>query len=444
VNVAVIGTGYVGLVAGTCFAESGNDVICVDVDERKIEILKKGIPTIYEPGLRDLLQRNIEEGRLKFSTDLNAAVRNSLTIFIAVGTPEGENGSADLSHVLAVARQIAKSIDDYKVIINKSTVPVGTGDLVRKEIAAITDTPVDVISNPEFLKEGAAVDDFLKPDRVVIGSNSKRATEIMLELYDPFVRTGNPILTLSRRGAEMIKYASNAMLATKISFMNEIANLCERLDVDVNEVRVGIGSDKRIGNQFLFPGIGYGGSCFPKDLRALLRMGEEVGYRLRLVEATESVNEGQKEILYQKITDYFGGKIDGLRIAVWGLAFKPRTDDMREAPSVVVIEKLLSDGARIHAYDPEAMDRAQELFGDRIEYAPNPYKALENADALAVMTEWNEFRQPNFERMLELLSGSVIFDGRNIYRPDQIRRYGFTYISIGAPMIERRKDEKVG
>ncbi len=443
-NVAVIGTGYVGLVAGTCFAETGNNVICVDVDDRKIERLKAGIPTIYEPGLRELLERNTEEGRLKFSTDLGAAVRNSLTIFIAVGTPEGEDGSADLTHVLAVAREIAKSIDQYKVIVNKSTVPVGTGDLVRKEIAAVTDSPVDVVSNPEFLKEGAAVDDFLKPDRVVIGSDSQRATEIMAELYGPFVRTGNPILTVGLRSAEMIKYASNAMLATKISFMNEIANLSERLGVDVNEVRVGIGSDKRIGKQFLFPGIGYGGSCFPKDLRALLRMGEKAGYPLRLVEATESVNDAQKELLYHKIKDYFGGEISGLRIAVWGLAFKPRTDDMREAPSVVVIERLLSDGARVHAYDPEAMDRAQALFGDRIEYAPNPYQALENADALAIMTEWNEFRQPNFARMHELLSEPVIFDGRNIFTAAQLCNYGFTYVSIGAPTIERRKDGQIG
>lgn len=443
-NVAIIGTGYVGLVAGTCFAESGNDVICADVDDRKIEMLKKGIPTIYEPGLRDLLERNTEEGRLKFTTDLNHAVRRSRVIFIAVGTPEGENGSADLTHVLAVVRDIAKSIDEYKVIVTKSTVPVGTGDLVRQEIAEVTDIAVDVVSNPEFLKEGAAVDDFLKPDRVVIGSDSARATEIMVELYAPFVRTGNPILTLGRRSAEMIKYASNAMLATKISFMNEIANLCEHLGVDVNEVRVGIGSDQRIGNQFLFPGIGYGGSCFPKDLRALLRMGEEAGYPLRLVEATERVNAGQKELLYRKIKNYFGGEISGLRIAVWGLSFKPRTDDMREAPSVAVIERLLSDGARVHAYDPEAMDRARALFGDRIEYAPNPYKALENADALAIMTEWNEFRQPNFERMRKLLTGPVIFDGRNIYRAAQLCKYGFTYVSIGAPTIEPRKDEQIG
>ena len=401
-------------------------------------------PPIYEPGLRDLLERNTNEGRLEFSTDLDAAVRSSLAIFIAVGTPEGDDGSADLTHVLDVAREIAKSIDEYKVIINKSTVPVGTGDRVLKEIAAITDTAVDVVSNPEFLKEGAAVNDFLNPDRVVIGSDSKRATEIMVELYGPFVRTGNPILTVGRRSAEMIKYASNAMLATKISFMNEMANLCERLGVDVNEVRVGIGSDRRIGNQFLFPGIGYGGSCFPKDLRALLRMGEEAGYPLRVVKATESVNDDQKELLYQKIKDYFGGEISGLQIAVWGLAFKPRTDDMREAPSVVVIERLISDGVRIHAYDPEAMDRARALFGDRIEYATNPYQALENADALAIMTEWNEFRRPNFERMFKLLSGPVIFDGRNIYTANQLRKYGFTYISIGARTIERRKDERIG
>ncbi|MFQ5457868.1 MAG: UDP-glucose dehydrogenase family protein [Myxococcota bacterium] len=440
-NVAVIGTGYVGLVAGTCFAEGGNDVICVDVDERKVEMLKTGVPTIYEPGLRELLERNIGEGRLKFSTDLDAAVRSSLVIFIAVGTPEGEDGSADLTHVLAVARTVAKSIDGYKVVVNKSTVPVGTGDRVQKEIQAITSAQVDVVSNPEFLKEGAAVDDFLKPDRVVIGTESDRAREIMVELYGPFVRTGNPILTIGRRSAEMTKYAANAMLATKISFMNEVANLCETLGVDVNEVRVGIGSDQRIGNQFLFPGIGYGGSCFPKDLRALVRMGRDAGSPLRVIEATEEVNAGQKELLYRKIRHYFGGKVRGLRIAVWGLAFKPRTDDMREASSVTVIEKLIADGARVQAYDPEAMDRAKTIFGDRIAYTRNAYLALEGADALAILTEWNEFRRPNFEKMRALLSRPVIFDGRNIYTAAQLQKRGFTYVSIGAPIAEGKREE---
>ncbi len=435
-NVAVIGTGYVGLVAGTCFAESGNDVICVDVDEQKIDILKTGIPTIYEPGLRDLLERNIQEGRLRFTTDLDSAVRASLVIFIAVGTPEGEDGSADLTHVLAVARNIARCTDDYKVIVTKSTVPVGTGDQVRQEIAAITDAEVDVVSNPEFLKEGAAVDDFMKPDRVVIGTESNRAREIMLELYSPFVRTGNPIITMGLRSAEMTKYAANSLLATKISFMNEIANLCELLGVDVNEVRVGIGSDHRIGTQFLFPGVGFGGSCFPKDLRALLQMGREAGRPLQVVEASERVNNAQKEILYKKIHDYFGGKLSGLKIAVWGLAFKPRTDDMREASSVTIIEKLLADGASVVAYDPEATERARSHFGDRIQYAGNAYLALEKADALAVVTEWNEFRRPNFARMRELLSRPIIFDGRNIYTPTEIRKHGFTYVSIGSPIVE--------
>ncbi|MDP3937992.1 MAG: UDP-glucose/GDP-mannose dehydrogenase family protein [Deltaproteobacteria bacterium] len=435
-NIAVIGTGYVGLVAGTCFAESGNDVICVDVDEQKIDILKTGVPTIYEPGLRDLLERNIEEGRLRFTTDLDSAVRASLVIFIAVGTPEGEDGSADLTHVLGVARNIARCTDDYKVIVTKSTVPVGTGDRVRQEIAAVSDTEVDVVSNPEFLKEGAAVDDFMKPDRVVIGTESDRAREIMVELYSPFVRTGNPIITMGLRSAEMTKYAANALLATKISFMNEIANLCELLGVDVNEVRVGIGSDHRIGTQFLFPGVGFGGSCFPKDLRALLKMGHEAGRPLQVVEASERVNNAQKEILYEKIRDYFGGKLSGLKIAVWGLAFKPRTDDMREASSVTIIDKLLDDGARVVAYDPEAMERARSRFGDRIQYAANAYVALEKADALAVVTEWNEFRRPNFAKMRELLSRPIIFDGRNIYTPAEIRKHGFTYVSIGAPIVE--------
>jgi len=432
-NLAVTGTGYVGLVAGTCFAESGNDVTCVDVDEGKVERLKTGVPTIYEPGLREILERNLEEGRIRFTTDLGAAVREALVVFIAVGTPEGEDGSADLSHVLGVARAIAGHMADYKVIVTKSTVPVGTGERIRREVAELTKVPFDVVSNPEFLKEGAAVDDFLKPDRVVIGAESERAREILVELYSPFVRTGNPILTMGIRSAEMTKYAANALLATKISFMNEVANLCERLGADVNDVRVGVGTDGRVGPQFLFPGVGYGGSCFPKDLRAIVRMGREAGAPMRVVEAVEAVNQDQKQVLFRKIEAHFGGKLEGRRIAIWGLAFKPRTDDMREASSLVLIEKLLAAGARVRAYDPEAMDRARDLLDDRVELATNPYLALEEAEALAIVTEWNEFRAPNFERMKKSMAAPVIFDGRNIYAPGEIARHGFHYHSIGRP-----------
>ncbi len=434
-NLAVIGTGYVGLVAGTCFAESGNDVTCVDVDVKKVERLKTGVPTIYEPGLREILERNLEEGRIKFTTDLGAAVRDAQVVFIAVGTPEGEDGSADLTHVLGVARAIAQHMGDYKVVVTKSTVPVGTGERIQREIAGLTKVPFDVVSNPEFLKEGAAVDDFLKPDRVVIGAESDRAREIMLELYAPFVRTGNPVLTMGIRSAEMTKYAANALLATKISFMNEVANLCEQLGADVNDVRVGVGTDSRIGAQFLFPGVGYGGSCFPKDLRAIVRMGHEAGSPMRVVEAVEAVNQEQKQILFRKIEAHFDGRLAGKRIAIWGLAFKPRTDDMREATSLIVIEKLLAAGARVRAYDPEAMDQAREMLGDRVELATNPYIALEGADALVIVTEWNEFRAPNFERMKKMMAGAVIFDGRNIYSPAEIARHGFVYFAIGRPPI---------
>ena len=437
----MIGTGYVGLVAGTCFAESGNDVICVDIDARKVDMLKSGVPTIYEPGLRDLLERNIEEGRLKFTTDLGSAVKASLIVFIAVGTPEGEDGSADLSHVLAVAREIARSVDEYKLIVTKSTVPVGTGDRVREEIAAITKTPVDVASNPEFLKEGAAVDDFLKPDRVIIGVESDRAEQLLREIYGPFVRTGKPVLAMGLRSAELTKYAANALLATKISFMNEIANLCEQLDVDVNDVRVGIGTDQRIGPQFLFPGVGYGGSCFPKDLRALIKIGRDQGYPLRVVEATDTVNQAQKEILFEKISNFFDGKLSGKKIAVWGLAFKPRTDDLREAPSEVLMNRLIAAGAVVRAYDPEAMEGARALFGDQAEFVSSPYLALEDAHALAIVTEWNEFRRPNFTRMRELMSTPAIFDGRNIYTPSELRKHGFTYVCIGSPGVKKEGAE---
>ncbi len=436
-NVAVIGTGYVGLVAGTCLAESGNDVVCVDVDERKIDMLKTGVPPIYERGLRELLERNIQESRLKFTTDLPSAVQASLVIIIAVGTPEDEDGSADLTHVLEVARNVARHINDYKVIVTKSTVPVGTGDRVRGIMAEHSKVAVDVVSNPEFLKEGAAVEDFLKPDRVVIGAESERAREIMVELYAPFVRTGNPILTMGIRSAEMTKYAANALLATRISFMNEIANLCERLGVDVNDVRVGIGSDERIGTQFLFPGAGYGGSCFPKDLRALIRMGRAVDQPMRLVEVTEAVNADQKEILFLKMRRHFKDELRGRKMAVWGLAFKPQTDDMREASSVVLINRLLDEGVRVSAYDPEAMERARALFGSRVELVANAYHALQDAQALAIVTEWNEFRRPNFERMGQLMASRTIFDGRNIYDAKVLAKYGFTYYSIGGPQPTR-------
>jgi UDPglucose 6-dehydrogenase len=429
-KIAVVGTGYVGLVAGTCLAESGNDVTCVDVDARKVEALKRGEVPIYEPGLEELLHRNTKGRRLHFTTDMKEAVASAQVVFIAVGTPEGENGDADLQHVLKAAEQIGRSMRQYTVIVDKSTVPVGTADKVRETISKVTKVEFDVVSNPEFLKEGAALEDFLKPDRVVIGADSERARKLMGQLYAPFVRTENPILYMDTRSAELTKYAANAMLATRISFMNDMAALCEKVGADVEMVRKGMGSDKRIGHPFLFPGVGYGGSCFPKDVKALVAKGREQGLELDLLRAVERTNERQKKLLVQKAQKHFGS-LEGRNFAVWGLAFKPKTDDMREAPSVEVIEGLLAKGAKVAAHDPVAERSARRVLGDRIRYTTVPYEALEGADALFVVTEWNEFRHPDFERMKALMKNPVIFDGRNIYDPSRMRELGFTYMGLG-------------
>ena len=435
-KVCVIGTGYVGLVAGTCFADSGNDVICVDIDERKIEALKKGEVPIYEPGLEELIRRNLTERRLWFTSDLVAAVRASEICFIAVGTPEAADGSADLRAVIAVASAIGEAMNGYRVIVCKSTVPVGTADKVRAAVKAKTSHDFDVVSNPEFLKEGAAIDDFMKPDRVVIGGAQQRAIDIMKELYAPFVRTENPILVMDNRSAEMTKYAANAFLATKISFVNEVANLCERVGADVNDVRRGMGSDRRIGHHFLFPGTGYGGSCFPKDVQAIIRTAKDAGMEFPLLNAVELVNERQKQLLVEKVVRKYGPTLAGRRFSVWGLAFKPRTDDMREAPSIVIIEELLKRGARIEAHDPEALGEARKVFGDRISYHRVNYDALADADALLIVTEWSEFRRPDFPRMKSLMKSPVIFDGRNLYEQDVMRAHGFTYYPIGRTAVE--------
>ena len=429
-KIAVIGTGYVGLVVGTCFAETGNRITCVDVDEQKIQLLRSGKVPIYEPGLEELIARNVGEGRLFFGTDVHEAIRQCKVIFIAVGTPQGEDGSADLKHVLAVARAIGKVMDGYRTVVLKSTVPVGTNKKVREEIATLTKHEFDVVSNPEFLKEGAAIDDFMKPDRVVIGSESTRATQVMQELYSPFLRTGKPILVMDPPSAEMTKYAANAMLATRISFMTEIANYCDRVGADVRQVRMGMGTDSRIGSSFLFPGVGYGGSCFPKDVKALIRMGEEADLRLNVVEAVERTNEEQKAVLVPRVAAHLGG-LAGKTVAVWGLAFKPRTDDMREAPAIAVIEGLLAGGAAVRAYDPKAEEQARLVFGDRVTLCGRAYEAVTGADALVVVTEWNEFREPDFPKIRALMRNPAIFDGRNIYNPGVLRGLGFHYEGIG-------------
>jgi UDPglucose 6-dehydrogenase len=440
-KICVIGTGYVGLVAGTCFAESGNNVICVDVDETKIASLQKGSIPIYEPGLKELVLRNVEEGRLSFTTDLDKAVKSSLINFIAVGTPPDDDGSADLSNVLGVAREIGRSMDSFKIIVDKSTVPVGTADKVRETIRGelakrVVDIEFDVVSNPEFLKEGAAIDDFMKPDRVVIGTDNVRTAEIMKELYSPFMRRTNRLIVMDIRSAEMTKYAANAMLATKISFMNQIANLCELMGADVAAVREGIGSDTRIGYDFLFPGVGYGGSCFPKDIKALVKTGEECNYDFILLKAVEQVNDRQKLLLTEKIEKHFSGSstekpLKDKTIAVWGLSFKPRTDDMREAPSLIIINRLLEMGAQVRAHDPVAIKEAKKAFADRITYSSNEYDILQGADALAIVTEWNEYRNPDFDRIKSLLNTPLIFDGRNLYDPRRMKFIGFEYIAIG-------------
>ncbi|MGE0445623.1 MAG: UDP-glucose/GDP-mannose dehydrogenase family protein [Vicinamibacterales bacterium] len=430
-KIAVIGTGYVGLVAGACFAETGNDVICVDKDHDKVATLNAGRMPIYEPGLEELVRRNTQERRLTFTTDLPRAVRESDIVFIAVGTPQGEDGSADLQHVLAVARDIAAAMDGYKVIVDKSTVPVGTSRKVRDAVRAGTAHDFAVVSNPEFLKQGAAVDDFMKPDRVVIGSDDARATAMMEELYAPFIRTGAPIMTMDPESAELSKYAANAMLATRISFMNEVANLCELVGADVDQVRKAIGSDRRIGTSFLFPGVGYGGSCFPKDVKAMVKFAADRDYRFRILHAVEEVNAAQKVRLFEKVRAHFSGSLKGKTAAVWGLAFKPKTDDMREAPAIPLIEALLEAGMCVQAYDPEATRVARGVFGERVRFADGGYDALKDADALLIVTEWNEFRRPDFERMRSLMRQPVVFDGRNLFTPDQMQQRGFTYYSIG-------------
>jgi len=434
-KICVIGSGYVGLVAGTCFSETGNDVICVDVDEKKVSMLNKGIIPIYEPGLKELVDRNTKKGRLTFSTDIDKAVKESLILFIAVGTPPGEDGSSDLKYVLAVAKSIGESMNGYKVIVDKSTVPVGTADLVRETIKKYTNHSFDVVSNPEFLKEGMAIDDFMRPDRVVIGADDSKAEALMKDLYSPFVRTGHPILTMDVRSAEMTKYASNALLATKISFMNEIANLCESVGANVTLVRQGVGSDRRIGHQFLFPGVGYGGSCFPKDIKALIHTADDYGVKLKILNSVEEVNEEQKKLLLHKVKKHFGEDLTGKTFAVWGLSFKPRTDDMREAPAIITINGLLEAGAKIKAYDPQAMEVAKSIFGNKIEFASDEFAATEGADALLIITEWNEFREPNFDTLKESLKKPVIFDGRNIYEARKMGAMGFDYYSIGRPEI---------
>ncbi len=430
-KISVIGTGYVGLVVGTCYAESGNKVICVDIDEEKVKMLQKGKSPIFEPGLEELLKSNIHEGRITFTTNIEQAIKSSEVIFLALPTPQSEDGSADLKHVLDVARQIGRCMNGYKIIVNKSTVPVGTADKVRSIVERETSHEFDVVSNPEFLKEGAAINDFMKPDRVVLGVRSPKARRIMEDLNAPFVRTGNPILVMDERSAELTKYASNALLATKISFMNEIANLCERVGADVEFVRRGVGSDLRIGPQFLFPGVGYGGSCFPKDIAALVHTSDESGYDFKILKSVEGVNFSQKSVLVDKLLKYFKNRIRGKQIAIWGLSFKPNTDDIREAPSLIIIKQLLKRGAIIRVHDPVAMKEVKKKIGTAVKYFENSYETLKGTEALLIVTEWNEFRRPDFDRMKALMKRSLIFDGRNIYDPSIVGEKGFEYYSIG-------------
>lgn len=435
-KILIVGTGYVGLVTGTCFSEVGIEVTCVDVDEKKIENLKKGIIPIYEPGLEEMVHRNIKKDRLHFSTDISSSLEGAEVVFSAVGTPPDEDGSADLKYVLEAAREVGRKMKDYILMITKSTVPVGTAKKVKAAMQEelekrSVDIDFDVASNPEFLKEGAAVDDFLKPDRIVVGLESDRARKIMERLYKPFVMNGHPIIFMDIVSAEMTKYAANSMLATKISFMNDIANLCEIVDADVNMVRKGIGTDTRIGNKFIYPGTGYGGSCFPKDVKALIRTADDYGYSMRVLKSVEEVNESQKNLMYIKIAKFFNNKLKGKKVALWGLSFKPRTDDMREAPSLVVIDSLVKDGADVYAYDPVAMDEAKRRIGGKVKYVSDQYEALIDADCLVIMTEWNEFRFPNFNVIKKLMINQVIFDGRNIYEIDEMKEKGFEYFGIG-------------
>ena len=430
-KITVIGTGYVGLVAGACLADMGNDVICVDNNKEKLQKLENGIIPIYEPGLEELVKSNVSENRLRFTSNIDNAVKESEVCFIAVGTPQGEDGSADLQYVLGVAKEIAKAMNGYKVIVDKSTVPVGTAKQVTELIKQYTKYDFDVVSNPEFLKQGNAVDDFLSPDRVVIGSNSEKATAIMQEIYAPFFRTGNRVIVMDVESAEMTKYASNSFLATKISFMNEIAQLCEKVGANAEMVRIGMSTDSRIGNKFLFPGLGYGGSCFPKDVKALIKTGVDNGVDMNIIKSADETNKLQRKLFIDKIVSRFGENLSDKVFAVWGLAFKPKTDDMREAPAITIINELLNRGAKIQAYDPKAMESAKYHFQNRIIYSKTSYEALKNADALLLLTEWNEFRRPDMDKIKELLKTPVIFDGRNQYNVERITQRGFEYICIG-------------
>nr|WP_299488089.1 UDP-glucose/GDP-mannose dehydrogenase family protein [uncultured Allomuricauda sp.] len=447
-NITVVGTGYVGLVTGTCFAETGINVVCVDIDEKKIEKLRNGEVPIYEPGLDVILERNIDKGRISFTTNLKKGIKDSDAVFIAVGTPPDEDGSADLKYVLGVAREIGQHMEDYKVVITKSTVPVGTSYKVKAAVEEELSNrnvriPFDVASNPEFLKEGSAVDDFLKPDRIVVGIESKRAEKVMRKLYKPFLMNGHPLLFMDIFSSEMTKYAANSMLATKISFMNDIANLCELVGANVDLVRKGIGSDTRIGNKFIYPGTGYGGSCFPKDVQALVRTADEYGHSLEVLKAVESVNYRQKSVLVEKIKAHFGENLKGKQFGLWGLSFKPKTDDMREAPSLVIIEQLKALGANVRAYDPVAMEETKRILGDKIEYAKDEYDAIIEADALIVVTEWSEFRMPNFRILEKLMNEKLVFDGRNIYDPEEMGELGFTYHSIGRNVVSSTEKETI-
>ncbi len=434
-KIAVVGTGYVGLVSGTCFSETGNQVICVDIDQKKVDKLSSGKITIYEPGLEKIFTRNTKEGRLTFTTSLEEAVADAAVIMLALPTPPGEDGSADLQYILGVADQLGKILKDYKVIVDKSTVPVGTAEKVRAAIAKNATVEFDVVSNPEFLREGVAVDDFMKPDRVVIGTTSERAKKVMNDLYAPFVRQGNPLIFMDEKSAELTKYAANSFLATKITFMNEIASLCELLGADVDMVRRGMGSDDRIGRRFLFPGIGYGGSCFPKDVQALGKSAEEVNYNFKILEAVMDVNEKQKLHLMPAIRKYFNNDLSGKRIALWGLAFKPNTDDIREAPALYMINALLAEGATVATYDPEAMNNVKQLLGDKITFCESQYETLQDADAIVIATEWSEFRTPDFNKIGALLKSKAIFDGRNLFDLKQMEDLGFHYVSIGRKVI---------
>ncbi|MBB00893.1 MAG: UDP-glucose 6-dehydrogenase [Saprospirales bacterium] len=432
-KITIVGTGYVGLVTGTCLAETGNDVLCIDIDEMKVAKLKNGECPIYEPGLKPLLERNIEQGRLSFSTSLIEGINHGKVLFLALPTPPGEDGSADLSYVLGVADSIGKNLKEYRVIVDKSTVPVGTADRVSSQIAQHTSLDFDVVSNPEFLREGMAVDDFLKPSRVVIGTSSKRAADIMRQIYEPYVRQGHPIIIMDERSAEMTKYAANSFLATKISFMNEVANLCEVVGANVDNVRIGMAPDNRIGRRFLFAGVGYGGSCFPKDVLALHKTSKDNDYDFKILDAVIKVNHEQRVRFYQKIYDHFNGDLEGMQVALWGLAFKPETDDIREAPSLYIIDKLLEAGAKVKAYDPEAMDNVKVLYGDRVNFCDTMYDTLEASDFLVVVTEWSAFRQPDFDKVKDSLKLPLIFDGRNLYNKDRIKDLGIVYQSIGRP-----------